>query len=136
MIANAALGGAARDVVLHAIALKYFHLPVVHLGGHGHFHDAFRRTQYLAKALVELEVLRRNVKLDLRDAKYIQFFARRYPRNRLGNRFGADGHSDFPPRLCSRCYSAVATVLSCMLAPVRFHAIARTKMQILAVLPR
>ena len=68
MEADAALGRAAGDVVLHAIAGKHFDLAVVELYGHGDFQDAPRRAQDLAQAGIELQELRRHVELDLRNA--------------------------------------------------------------------
>ncbi len=98
VIAQAALGRAARHVVLHAKSGEDFHLAVVHFHGDGNFHDALRRAQNLAQARIELQVFRRHVKLDLRDAKRIQIFARRHPRkDGLGNRFYHRGHGCFSP---------------------------------------
>ena len=93
VIADAAFGGAARDVVLHAKAGEDFHLAVVHLGRDGNFQDALRGSQNLAHAGIELQVLGGDIELDLRDAVRIQIFARSNPRRGLKRaRLGNDGH--------------------------------------------
>ena len=80
VIAQPALGRAARHIVLHAESGEDLHLAVSSFTGIGNFHDALRRAQNLAQARIELQVFRRHIKLDLRDAKRIQIFARRHPR--------------------------------------------------------
>ena len=98
VIAEPALGRTARHIVLHAKSGKHFHLAVVHFYRDRNFHHALRCAQDLAQARIELQVFRRHIKLDLRDAKRIQIFARRHPRkDRLGNRFYHRGHGRFSP---------------------------------------
>ena len=98
VIAQPALGRTARHVVLHAESGEDFHLVVIHFHRDRNFHDALRCAQNLAQARIELQIFRRHIKLDLRDAKWIQIFARRHPRkDRLGNRFYNRGHGYFSP---------------------------------------
>ncbi len=54
MVADAALSGPARNVVLHAIPGEDFYLAVVHLGRKGNFQNALRSAQDLAQAGIEL----------------------------------------------------------------------------------
>ena len=53
MVADAAFAGAARDVVLDAIAGEDFHLAVVHLCGQGNLKNALRGAEDLAQAGIE-----------------------------------------------------------------------------------
>src|ERR1700682_3179804 len=96
MVAEPALRRAASHVVLHAETCKHLYLPVVQFHRDRHFQHTLWRAQNLPQARIELQVFRRHVELDLRDAKRIQIFARRHPRNdRLGNRFYHRGHGCF-----------------------------------------
>ena len=98
MKAKSALGRAARDIVLHAKSGEDFHLAIVEFYGNRDFHDALRRAQNLPQARIELQELRGHIELELRDAKRVQIFARRHPReNRLGNRFHHRRHGRFTP---------------------------------------
>ena len=95
MITNPALRRPTRHVVLHAVPAEHLHLPVVHLGGNRYFQDALRRAQNLPQALIELQVFRCDVELDLRDPVRIQILARRDARYRLRRRLRKRGHLHF-----------------------------------------
>src|ERR1700733_4174174 len=93
MKTNATLARPARNVVLHSEAGEHLYLPVVHLGGNGNFQDALGRPQNLPQARIQLQTLRRHIKLDLRYAERIQILARSYARNHRGNTgLGDRGH--------------------------------------------
>ena len=62
-VAEAALGRAAREVVLHAVAVEDAERAVVHLDGEVHGKLALAGAQHLAHALVEVQALGRGVEL-------------------------------------------------------------------------
>jgi hypothetical protein len=47
VVAHAAFGGTARDVVLHAKSGENFHLAAIEFHGNGNFQHAARRAQNL-----------------------------------------------------------------------------------------
>jgi hypothetical protein len=55
VVAYAALGGAARDVVLHAIALEDLYVAAVHLDGDGDYELSFRVAQDVAHGSFKLK---------------------------------------------------------------------------------
>jgi hypothetical protein len=64
----------------------------------GNFQHALGRAQNLPQPLIELQIFRRDIELDLRDAVRIQVFARCDPRNGLRARwFGKCSHQVFLP---------------------------------------
>ena len=89
---------------------EHFHLPVVQLHRDRHFHHAPRRAQDLPQARIELQEFRRHIELHLRDAKRIQVFARRHPRNdRLRDSFDDTWPSDASPPDCVYALAARRT---------------------------
>src|SRR2546421_2556574 len=80
--AYAALRGAARDVVLHAVALEDSNLAAVHPDGDGDDELPLGVLQDLAHGLVEVEVVRGCLELPLRDLEGVQFFLSRTRRYR------------------------------------------------------
>ena len=77
VVADAALGRAAGDVVLHAVAFEDLERAVVHLGGDGDDHLALRAPQHLAESRFELQVVGRLVELHLGDDVGVQVFLHR-----------------------------------------------------------
>jgi hypothetical protein len=72
MVTDAALGGAAGQVVLHAVAFVRLNFPVVHAHGDGNDQLPLGLFQNRSQALIELEVIGGNVELLLGDLKWIQ----------------------------------------------------------------
>ena len=73
VIANAALGRAARDVVLHAIAFKDFGLAAVHSHRNRDYELALRAAQNVSQRLFQFQIIRRAIKLLLGNFKRIEF---------------------------------------------------------------
>ena len=71
MIADAAFGRAARDVVLHAIAFKNFRLAAVHLDGNRHDELPLGSPEDGAHRLFEFEIISRAIELLFGDFKWI-----------------------------------------------------------------
>jgi len=71
VIADAAFGRAARDVVLHAIAFKNFRLAAVHLDGNRNDELPFGSPEHRAHRLFEFEIVGRAIELLFGDLKWI-----------------------------------------------------------------
>ena len=74
--ADAALGRAARVVVLHAEALENLDVPIVHADGDEELELALRVAQQVARALVEIEQVRDLVELSLRHLERVEALRR------------------------------------------------------------
>ena len=85
MVADAALAGSARHVVLHAVAGENFYLTVIHLCRDGNFQDALGSAQDLPQSGIELQEFRGHIELNLRDAKWVEVFARSDTRHHRGS---------------------------------------------------
>ena len=88
VVADAALGRPTAEVVLNAETGEYTHASVIHLDREVDVQLAPGLTQYLAQARIEVELVRRNVELLLRDVPWID-----------GRRGSLGGHETCaPPR--------------------------------------
>ena len=67
MVADAALGRAARDIVLNPVAGENFDLSIVQFRGHGYFQHPLGHAQDLAKAWIELQIFGGDIELNLRN---------------------------------------------------------------------
>ena len=108
MVAKTALRRSARHVVLHAIAGKNLHLPVIHLRGDGNFQHALGRAQDLPQSRIQLQVLSGKIELNLSDAKRVQVLARRDSGYGLGSRLRNRRHFAFLLGWKARCFETRA----------------------------